>query len=617
MLKNIFAVMFFCTFQLVNVVGQAQNNDSLLIASYLDKALSVKDSASFYLDKAKSFASKPSLKNQFEYGKARHFFMLRDLDVATTCSQNALENAQASGSQYWLMRNYVLSASIKSLKKDYQSAISQFVEAQRIALILKDTMTSASILSNVGNTYLGVKDYSSANRYLNEAITLFRTQKDTIYTPTLLAVNALSLLSLKQYEEAEAMSIEAMDYAKKYNNYQAILIVNHCLGELKRTRGKYDEALEYFNTSLSMAEKANLAHYILLNNNGIHHTYTEIGDCKEAIRIGEKTLEIATAQSNLDIMTVIKRNLSTCYAKTNQFAKAYQIFKESFALYDSTSNLENKREIANLLNQINTEQKDKELLSANVKILEQDNKIQKRNFYIFGLLGIASLLGLGIYFNSKVNAEKIKKISLEKEQEALRSEIRGGDIERKRISQDLHDGVAGSIVGIKAKLNHLGISSNVPVDEITNMLGEVHQEIRHISHDLLPPPLEKYTLSQVIENYLIQFNRPDLNTHFSGNMIEDNLSMHSKKLIYRLCQEAIQNAIKHANASHIFVNMFSNNDGHSIMIEDNGVGFDTGNTTINQGLSTMQERIKNLNGSLEIDSALGRGTIISLNLKNE
>ena len=199
------------------------------------------------------------------------------------------------------------------------------------------------------------------------------------------------------------------------------------------------------------------------------------------------------------------------------------------------------------------------------------------------------------------------------------SVIDGQELERQRLSRELHDGIGQSMVAIKMKLESL---SYIPENEIKTQLDVIKRqfdliidEIRRITTDLMPPVLEEFGLVIALFNLCEDTGRhSSVKIRFEHNVRTDEWNKKIQTYLYRIVQEALNNIIKHSNADQAYIKLLNDNDFIYLSIQDNGKGFkphDSGSQG-GHGLHNMQERIKLLGGFIDLKSAAGKGTLIQI-----
>lgn len=189
--------------------------------------------------------------------------------------------------------------------------------------------------------------------------------------------------------------------------------------------------------------------------------------------------------------------------------------------------------------------------------------------------------------------------------------------ERKRISQELHDGISQTLYGIHLGLEHL--KSNVPaqkarIKEIIEQVKLCAEDVRAMSRSLYPAVLYDLGLTASIRTLAEQLTTDTCKIEVSidRDWIRDELNQ-STVHVYRIVQETLHNAIQHGHATHIIISLICDNLC-TVRIEDNGTGFDIDvlRESSGYGVKNMKERVAALHGKLNIDSAPGHGTSVIL-----
>ncbi len=190
--------------------------------------------------------------------------------------------------------------------------------------------------------------------------------------------------------------------------------------------------------------------------------------------------------------------------------------------------------------------------------------------------------------------------------------------ERIRIAGELHDGVMQQMLAVTmmlgtAKRRTSDAETKTSLDKIQDKLIQAGTDIRQLSHDLHPPALQEAGLPQAVRTYCEQFSGStsvviDCDVDDSTN----DLSRGAALALFRIVQEALGNAAKHAQAKQITVRLTRSGEVVSLEVSDDGAGFDASGlaTSSGLGLITMRERASQLDGTFEVRSTPGRGTTI-------
>ncbi|MDD4602243.1 MAG: sensor histidine kinase [Bacteroidales bacterium] len=203
----------------------------------------------------------------------------------------------------------------------------------------------------------------------------------------------------------------------------------------------------------------------------------------------------------------------------------------------------------------------------------------------------------------------------------MRSVIDGEELERQRLSRELHDGIGQLLIAIKLRLESLLYQEEKEIrgsiQELKKYLDQIIDEVRRISNNLMPSVLEAFGPVIAFRNLFADTEElSGLKIHFEAKGDFDNLDKKIKTYIYRLAQEGLSNIVKHAAAQEVWVNLDRKGDCLTLVIRDNGKGFlpevagkDGGN-----GIHNMRERTNLLKGHIDFNSVLGKGTTITVNI---
>jgi PAS domain S-box-containing protein len=185
--------------------------------------------------------------------------------------------------------------------------------------------------------------------------------------------------------------------------------------------------------------------------------------------------------------------------------------------------------------------------------------------------------------------------------------------ERRRIARELHDEAGQALAVLKMNLTLLrnGIQDSElrqQLQEVLDLTGQTAKNIRHLAHNLRPPALDAFGLEHTLEELCRKFSEhTKIGLDYNANNLP-TLSTDFNIVCYRFVQEALTNIAKHANASHVHINVQSQEDTLVIEVRDNGQGFDIEKAKLGIGFLGMTERLELLDGTLDVESTIGEGT---------
>ncbi|MBK5213513.1 MAG: two-component sensor histidine kinase [Flavobacteriaceae bacterium] len=390
----------------------------------------------------------------------------------------------------------------------------------------------------------------------------------------------------------------------------------------------YSKSREYFNKSL-------LQRLVWADSLGIAENYTQLGEVfmaekkwKDAIPFMHKSLPISLKKQYQNLTQYNFKMLSDIYKKLKNTDSALYYFEQYSEVKDSVHSLKVQQSIAALNIEFETEKKQNQILEQRAQLAEKDLEVRRKNNIIFGSLGLAILLGLiGYLF---YNQQKLKNRQLQKEGE-LKTALAQIETQNKlqeqrlRISRDLHDNIGAQLTFIISSIDNLKFGfkdiGEKLGNKLTNISAFTSQTIYELRDTIWAMNKEIITFEDLqarIANFIEHAKNASEKTGFSFNIDEDVDKTHvftsvEGMNIYRIIQEAVNNALKYASADETEVNISKVEDQFRIEITDNGIGFDQEVVEPGNGLNNMKKRAREIGGNIEYISKINKGTRVILN----
>jgi signal transduction histidine kinase/ligand-binding sensor domain-containing protein len=237
-----------------------------------------------------------------------------------------------------------------------------------------------------------------------------------------------------------------------------------------------------------------------------------------------------------------------------------------------------------------------------------------RTFWFLTLTAL--VIGVLVWLAYRYRINQLRAVS-EAQTRFTQQLITSQEAERKRIAAELHDGLGQSLVVIKNRAM-LGLSKGEDRERVAKELGSISEsashaldEVREITNNLRPQLLDRLGLTKAL-NAMLKKTAGVIEIECEIDQIDGFFTENEEISIYRIVQESVNNIIKHSNASNARVKIERKGAAVSISIEDNGSGFDPGDTRLGLGLVGLRERSQLLGGELTIHSRSGEGTKIEL-----
>ncbi|MBO6211306.1 sensor histidine kinase [Algoriella sp.] len=428
-------------------------------------------------------------------------------------------------------------------------------------------------------------------------------------------------LEKNDYKTAKSYLLNSLKIINEsaLNDQQTILSIYESLSDINEKEGNFAEALRYHKMYVTTYKSIYDQEKIQLSKR-LEAQFEKERQQQQMIRL---QLESEKKEQQIQLMHSLgiqqeqeltnsklseefqRKKLKLSQLESDKRAQELTISKQDLRL----SKLENKNRKLDLVHYIQE--------------LNYKNKINK--YYIVLIVFFVILLLFLFYFlkqrtKSMKQREELYNLELEKERQnskisTLTALLDGQELERARLARDLHDGLGGLLSGTKIQLTHLNDKINEQVkpdlDKSIHQLDGAVDELRRVAHNLMPDLLIKYGLEEALKEYAIRMSNDQLDVDVQFLSYTDSLNKETQLFVYRIIQELVNNAIKHANASQIII-QFVEDSNYTITVEDDGKGFDINDLKLTQsaGLHNIQSRVEFLKGTLNIHSEENLGTSI-------
>jgi two-component system, NarL family, sensor kinase len=506
---------------------------------------------------------------------------------------------------------YQLLASAYGFGQNYENAIHYFKRALELAERHGLTKEEAYIRNNIANIFFGLLEYEQVYAYALQAVEILSKLENDPYYPAVLGILSIAEVKLNKMDDALAHAREAERLAENPLNPLAQILSSHALGELAYAQGQLEDAERHYLRSLALSRKYGQRQFELFNSIGLLTITLESREFNQAVEHGIEALKLAELTKNYSTLYSIYRKLAKAYAGIENNLLAYTYLNRAHDLFLETNEKETKKAVNDLLIQYDTEKKEKDIASMKLELLSKEVESVR----LWNTLGIVafSLITLVLFFIAyrlKIQ-QRIQQFKLTRHADQLRAAMLSEERERKRVGRELHDGIASQLVGIKYRIETDQSMAPDTKEFLHKLLSQAHQDIRQIAHNLSPESLHL----SAFENFLSEYAQAQSNstvtiyyTHLGHPL--PPMQTQLKLVVFRIIQELVQNAIKHANPTHIYVQSSVNSEELAIRVENDGSGFNPEESKRGNGLQSINERIEFLGGTFSLDShPMSNGTV--------
>lgn len=592
------------------------------------RALQIRKEAGYPLDAARVcnnliglFSAQSKLDSAIEFGKTG----LQLLEIASTHTDDFFEVKAKL--------NNLLGAAYRR-QGQYRKAMQHLEES----LILRRNYGSKKellkTLLNLGNLCCEeeIANYDKAEEYFREGLILARETGDIAHEAKLLLALGNVNFHQKKFAPAQNYYERLLEMNEGVENDDRIRASRN-IGNIYIELEKPQKALAQWQECEKEFRKSNNSMELATIYTDMGMTYYQLSDKMKAREYLNLGLSVADSLNNGKLRIYALNGLSAFQMDQGNFRKAHLYSRESFVLQDSLAELARNA----LVYKTNLEQERREkadLQHNQIQLAKEKAELKSQNLIQIGILvfmGFLFLIGLiaaYAFANKKKKQlawQEVDSLLRDQELKMIYARLDGQAAERERIARDLHDRLGGMLATVKlyfapieTKLEHIQKESREQYNQAIALLDESCEEVRRISHDMISNSLKDFGLEYVMEEMGARIERSkQLEVNVSTFGMEERLDRLMEIQIYRIIQELIGNILKHAQAKKIEVQLNRFDDVVNIMIEDDGIGFETKSLSAKSrglGLKNVANRVDELSGKWSIDSKPGGGTSVSVDI---
>ena len=526
-----------------------------------------------------------------------------------------------TNSKYELAKTFYGIAVIQCNEKDYTGSEVTSIEA----ISLFETLESSNnvnkyksfVYNNLGIVFNELGQYEESIDYYNQALKLKENLRGDFKRSIGLSKNNVAFVykNYGKYEEAINVYKEILANEELINDYPRIHVL--ALGNYANTlylSEKYDELPGLYLKALKISDSINDSYNSIIIHQHLAEFYNNKKNKDSAKYFAYKAKDISEEYNNDDLLKSL-----LLLSKIEEGEKSAEHLKAYVKLSDSLQ--KNERAIRNKFARIRFETS---------KIEQENVRISKERLWLLIISMVVILASFLLYL---VISQRIKNKELQfiQKQQETNEEIynlmlsqnesveEARDLEKKRISQELHDGVLGRLFGTRLSLDSLNMSNSEEAiktrEQYIDELKAIEEDIRKVSHELNADFVSGSGFIDIIKT-LVETQTLAYNLNYQldhvDDIIWDSVTNKKKIHIYRIIQETLHNIYKHANATKVNISFKLKNNVICLIIEDDGSGFDVNKAKSGIGLKNMNSRIKEISGTIQITSEKEVGTKVTI-----
>ncbi len=586
------------------------------------------DSAWYYIELAHNEAEK----QQNEYLKARMLVSFGILengkgnsDQALKYYQDALPAIESSEDHFAIGALYTNMSNAYEKTGEVDKSVAYQLNALKEFEASQDSIWIAGSLNNLGSRYQAVNEWELSKDYFQKALELYQQLGHEYYVALTYNNLASVYLHFKDYEKV----IEYSD--KSYRSFNALgapfesAAPLYNLGYGYQGLNELEKAKEYFAQALKIQQEKGDWYVAVHLKNDIAKTLMMQGKFQEAENLALEAYDEALEHDLVLAQVELSKTLSSVSESMGKYKDAYGYLQIHNEVLDSLQGLERAKEVLNLKEKYETEQKENEILRQQNELVESELSIKKRNNMLIGsggLLAILLIVGFVMFREQKIRTKNLaretaleKAIAETKAQENLKEQ-------RIRIARDLHDNIGSQLtyltsitdsakrgidkgeVFLMEKLTQMKQFSLVTISELRDTIWAMNKD------EISLEDIRERT--QQLAATVHEATDDKIRVRIEGNPTNKGLNAFVGMNLFRIIQESVNNAVKHSGSTEIAVTFAEQDDQVEIVIEDFGQGFDVTKESTGNGLQIMRNRAEKAGIDFKQTSVSGKGTKVEL-----
>ncbi len=467
-------------------------------------------------------------------------------------------------------------------KREYKAAIPFHMRAIGAREALEDQYGLSVSYANLGKLYLDFENNDSARYFINKSIVL----KDSLNDKRGLAIN--------------------------YSN----------LGVVFKRQDKLDSAIWATNLAKDIRQELGDKNALAAEYSLLGALHTELKDYPRAYVELDSARRIAIEMGNKKELINIYARLAGVDTLTGDYKSAVRHMEKRIEAQYGYYDIEQERVIKEVQTQFDTEKKERQLAESKVILAEEQLKVRQRTTWAIVLVAAILLLvviGVNIYHRQKLKEQKLT------EESHLRDELARAEVEariqeeRVRISRDLHDHIGSQLTIISSSVDSLAFAEEdkdrkKTLYSISDNGRDTMLQLRETIWAMNQKVIDLETLTAKTQEFVSRLNLDDRQVKVSMQADDDlTLSPVMAINLYRIVQEAVNNAVKYAGFSEMLIAFKKLNKTLTVVVTDDGRGFELNELTEKgYGLINMKERAKQFNAELNLTTAPGKGTSVEV-----
>lgn len=558
-----------------------------------------------------SVTPKPDVEKLTE--TADTYYQAGKVDSALWAIEQALQLAMTEKDTCAMMSCYTSQGVYLRSSGKLTEAITAYDKALQYAPLLsgnneENLQAITTLYNNLATVYLDMKNPAQAVKYALDAVKQADKCHDKSFRTQIYTVCSSIFITQEEYEAAKTYLPKAIALSQQLQQPETELGARtYYLLTLFRTQASASEIQKLVEQTNALAAKVNSTMALVNYYQVLFYVQQTRKEWKAATQTAQKILQLPGIENYPFLQYDVYNNLHLVYKELSDFPQAYHTLELAKALSDSLFVQEKSRQLEELSVKYETQKKELEYQKLQEKRQKEKQNLQLKITFLLILMAIMAFVSLYFIQKQKLRIERQKReaeaqkrefetLQRDTERNATRAYLKELEQERNRLAKELHDGVCNDLYALEMNASTLNESWR-------ELLRTSRENIRRVSHELLPPTFQETTLKQVLQNYAERMTSTACKVTLITLPEECDWSVLPETYclnIYRIIQEATGNALKHASSTEIHLTLEWKLPNLELTISHNGKFSSTSEKGIR--LQTMKERVMAMKGHISVEA---------------
>ncbi len=535
--------------------------------------------------------------------------LVRDLHGSEATLRDAITQARALGRQDALGKMHRWMSTVTGLSGQLDSSVYHGLAAAEIFRAQDDPLMVGVMLCDIGHG-LKRRDLPRAFEYYREGIAILE-ELDARQELTRAYNNYAPLHELDgDLDSALFFALKGLALKEALNDSTGLPYGLNRVAMYLLSQERFEEARDLMLRADTIRQRTNDAHGLADQQVYFGDLFQAWGRLPEAIANFEEGARRAKGLDFPYLEQYCNERLAECHEARGDITAALATTRRAFAIKDSLLNEKNSLTIIDLEKRYEVAEKDRAIAELGAAA------VRRQLMVWLALAALVVVVVSSVLFHQvkqrRQRAERDAAIIREREA-GLKAAFDATEQERRRLAAELHDGIGQQLGGLKLRLESFkgrssGNGAMPPLDDVIQIVDDTSREVRDLAHQMMPKALSRAGLVPALEEMLRRaFDGTGVAWHFDHIGVGEALRPELATGLYRIAQELVGNILKHAQASHVDVQLMRNKAHLVLLVQDDGRGMTRTNSD-GIGLRNISDRARALGGTFHITGTAGQGT---------